>query len=85
MATWLELRCENQHQDSAYKLSGTAQGSCWSWENKNPSSLSDDNQSDVLVTLRRLADDAKEAGWLKTRTGWHCPFCTIQLGLRPAP
>lgn len=74
MATWIEIRCENMHDCSAYGRNPTE--CCWSNDKKSPSSVSDDSQIEVLTTLRRLSAEAKLSGWIKGGGGWLCPYCS---------
>ena len=73
MSTWIEIRCENMHERSAYGK--RAEDCCWSNDKKSPISISDDSQNEVLTTLRRLTEEAKTAGWVKEKKGWLCPHC----------
>lgn len=86
MATWLEIRCENQMEDSAFSPHGKPEGWCWTWDSsrKKPSSVSDDSQAQVMLTLRRISQEAVDQGWVKTRSGWHCPHCAGALQHKPA-
>lgn len=72
MSTWLEIRCEHQ-QDSSFGPNPHER--CWSGEGKSPNSVSDDSQAAVMLTLRRISEEAKAAGWVKRKKGWLCPYC----------
>jgi len=81
MATWLEIRCENQMEDSAFSSHGKPEGYCWTWDRskEKPSALSDDSQAQVMLTVRRVSQEAVDQGWVKTRSGWYCPYCAGEM------
>jgi len=79
MGTWIELRCENRDSKSSWGdgLGGRGNG-CWSHINEGHGELALDTRADLLETMRQVERQAKEAGWVKSKFGWVCPFCRKQ-------
>ena len=68
MATWIELRCENRGATCSPNR-------CLSDDNAGPMDMANDDQKSVLAVLKRLGDEARREGWVRTRDGWVCSVC----------
>lgn len=79
MGTWIEIRCENRSEPSADGDGAVSGQRCYSHDNRGPMGLSEDTHSSILVTLRGMAREAREGGWVKTQDGWVCPYCIKRL------
>lgn len=71
MGIWIEFRCENAGEPSAYGF----EGQCLSHNNEGPQAMSSHGRTVMLETVRGLEKKARKSGWQKTREGWLCPFC----------
>lgn len=78
MGYWLELRCENRDNPSANTSDGLTFKRCYSNDNIGPGELASDTRESVLEVWREIDRGAKQAGWVKTKYGWICPFCAKQ-------
>jgi hypothetical protein len=77
MGTWIEIRCENR---TAATTDSDPGNRCWSHDNAGPMGEASDNRASLIQMVRGLEDEARETGWVKTRKGWFCPFCTSSPG-----
>lgn len=59
---------------------GNGRERCYSHDNDGPMAESSDNQKSILQVVRGLEQEAKETGWVKTREGWICPYCSKTTG-----
>ena len=81
MGTWIEYRCENRLESSADGPGIKVGDRCFSDDNAGPKDLADDTRASVLEVIRELDEEALNSGWMKTRSGWICPFCVKSMGL----
>lgn len=79
MGTWIEFRCENRGEPSADGHGEHHGQRCYSHINSGPMEIAEDTHASVLATLRKMAKQAREEGWVKTPDGWVCPFCVRTL------
>jgi hypothetical protein len=70
---WIEIRCDYRTSTHA---DGDGRSRCYSHDNEGPMTESSDNQKSILQAVRGLEQEGKETGWVKTRTGWVCPYCS---------
>ena len=65
MAFWIELTCDVRKPNVHTR--------CYSWENNNVCNVF--SNADFWRSRKQLSDEARKAGWRKTRAGWICPAC----------
>lgn len=82
MGIWIEYSCENRTEASAEGPGLKIGDQCLSRANSGPMEMAEDTQASVIETLRFLDDDARSSGWVKTRSGWYCPYCAGKLGIK---
>jgi len=72
MPVWMEIRCENNGNESA---AGDGITRCYSYDNAGPMGMTGDTKASVSAMLDELAKDAKSTGWVKRKGDWYCPHC----------
>ena len=72
MGIWMELRCDSLKSPR-----------CWSNQNNGPMHMVSSNMARVRDGVRRLHEEARAKGWVRSRVGstsyaWSCPECAKQ-------
>lgn len=79
MSTWLEIRCEDRHEEwsdtSKWRDDGPGRHRCMSHDNTGPMQMAGDTADSVRRAYADLRVEAQSSGWVRMAHGWVCPYC----------